>query len=401
MVLFSFGLCYPCDWFFCMSLFFCCFLFGPCNIPDYTKLMTHVKKEFAMENLLFVTIVLQVQDFLIENGYWHRMKTVNGLKDIPYACYHFTPIKLPNTIPLSPIVSRLKSNMPKKNSMFCILIMIVCQRLNLFVCLFVCFLHDTHKKERRRSKRTKSLSKAISPRPHLKLADRVHSASPESVSTNPNTNGKSNCQQLKLDLLRTTSADTSDDDFDSPTVPLSTPVGKTTETPITIGTTSPISDTDGAGSDGEAKVKVNINLRKGISYSSNININRNRAVSENNSINIRNNYNSANFGQFCLVFVDLYQQYIEPGRAPFEINISSKMRGKMTDYYSKMMNQAVNTPSSNCNDNYTIQVRQMRQMNSNQSLDELTFIQLWNDLVIVCDEVCENLMASIGRCSFD
>ena len=72
--------------------------------------MNHVKTEFAMENLLFVTIILQLQDVLIENGYWQRMKLVNGSNDIPYACYTFDHIKLPNTIPLSPTVSRLKSH---------------------------------------------------------------------------------------------------------------------------------------------------------------------------------------------------------------------------------------------------------------------------------------------------
>ena len=36
-------------------------------------LMKHLKQQFSMENLLFVTILLQWEQYLCENGFWQDM----------------------------------------------------------------------------------------------------------------------------------------------------------------------------------------------------------------------------------------------------------------------------------------------------------------------------------------
>ena len=68
--------------------------------------MNHVKKEFAVENLLFVTILVQLQNYLISNGYWDEMKRISKVH-LSYACFDTYPIKLPSNVPLSPIILQL------------------------------------------------------------------------------------------------------------------------------------------------------------------------------------------------------------------------------------------------------------------------------------------------------
>lgn len=80
-----------------------------------------------------------------------------------------------------------------------------------------------------------------------------------------------------------------------------------------------------------------------------------------------------NFDIFIPVFSQLYKQYIEANRAPYEINISHRTREKMQTYYT-MINQ------------------------DKGILDEQTFWSLWHSLIQICHELHEMLLDSLGRC---
>ena len=67
--------------------------------------MAHLKKELSMESLLFVTIMLQWQHFLIKYHFWdiHNKNCVYILEP-NYA------LKLPKNVPKSPLIKQLKNN---------------------------------------------------------------------------------------------------------------------------------------------------------------------------------------------------------------------------------------------------------------------------------------------------
>ena len=66
--------------------------------------MFHMKSEFNMENLLFATVLLELQNYLVTHEYWESMKKVGYIQ---YSCHSFNHIKLPPNVPISPIISRL------------------------------------------------------------------------------------------------------------------------------------------------------------------------------------------------------------------------------------------------------------------------------------------------------
>ena len=78
------------------------------------------------------------------------------------------------------------------------------------------------------------------------------------------------------------------------------------------------------------------------------------------------------FEMFSISFRKLYQQYIERGRAPFEINISSQNIENMEQHYNNICLQS-------------------------QPLTEQTFWKFWFDLTIVCLDVIENLHSLLAR----
>ena len=72
---------------------------------EYEQLLMHMKKEFAMENMLFITIMLQWQNYLIENKYWNEILKC-GIK-ISFVCSSTKRIQLSKSIPFSPIIYKL------------------------------------------------------------------------------------------------------------------------------------------------------------------------------------------------------------------------------------------------------------------------------------------------------
>ena len=79
------------------------------NDIDYVILMEQVQKEFSIENLLFITIMLQWQEYLISNKYWNEnnrnCKLIGFLDDD----IDKRQIKLPPNVPLSPMIDELES----------------------------------------------------------------------------------------------------------------------------------------------------------------------------------------------------------------------------------------------------------------------------------------------------
>lgn len=74
--------------------------------------MRHMKKELSMENLLFVTVILQWQDYLIDKQLWND-KNIN-CKLIINATKQ---IKLPKSIPTVPMIENIKyNNLNKRNN---------------------------------------------------------------------------------------------------------------------------------------------------------------------------------------------------------------------------------------------------------------------------------------------
>ena len=83
--------------------------------------MEHLKSEYAMENLLFVTILLQWEDYLIQNGFYDEMVNIanNEQFKLRYLVLSNKRVELPLNVPLSPIIGQLNNiNYLKKNKKF-------------------------------------------------------------------------------------------------------------------------------------------------------------------------------------------------------------------------------------------------------------------------------------------
>lgn len=65
--------------------------------------MRHLKKELSMENLLFITIMLQWQDYLITNELWDS----NNSK-CRYAVDATRQLRLPENVPPTAVIKQLK-----------------------------------------------------------------------------------------------------------------------------------------------------------------------------------------------------------------------------------------------------------------------------------------------------
>lgn len=76
--------------------------------------MTRLKNEYSMENLLFLTIMLQWQDYLINRGYWSHMSSINNNNNnckVFYVGFDTRQrIILPSTVPISPVIYQLNKN---------------------------------------------------------------------------------------------------------------------------------------------------------------------------------------------------------------------------------------------------------------------------------------------------
>ena len=90
-----------------------------------------------------------------------------------------------------------------------------------------------------------------------------------------------------------------------------------------------------------------------------------------------------------LVFIRLYKQYIEANRATFEINISSDNRSRMESYYL-LIQRKLDQHNQNCENGNT---------DHEFIIDKATFVQMWIDLLRVCDELCYTLYAAILWCN--
>ena len=82
----------------------------------YTQLGNHLKKEFSMENLLFVTIMLQWQDYLIDNGFWDNYNSLKIEPKILFVGKRDQRLQLPNNVPISPTIIKLKKDFENLNS---------------------------------------------------------------------------------------------------------------------------------------------------------------------------------------------------------------------------------------------------------------------------------------------
>ena len=78
--------------------------------------MKQLQKDLCMENLLFLTIMLQLQNYLIHNGFWHDAPNDYYRQTI---MYHLSlnkkynknyQINLPSNVPLSPIILNIIMN---------------------------------------------------------------------------------------------------------------------------------------------------------------------------------------------------------------------------------------------------------------------------------------------------
>lgn len=76
--------------------------------------MNQVQKEFATENLLFLTIILQWQDYLIENKFWDDSNDNCVVVGYSNTTNKSKRIILPKNVPISPIVYNFKH----KNGIF-------------------------------------------------------------------------------------------------------------------------------------------------------------------------------------------------------------------------------------------------------------------------------------------
>ena len=69
--------------------------------------MKQCQKELVMENILFVTIMIEFQDYLMNNEYWDEKNNPLCTK---ITCNGNERIVLPKTVPMSPIVYQMKKS---------------------------------------------------------------------------------------------------------------------------------------------------------------------------------------------------------------------------------------------------------------------------------------------------
>ena len=79
-----------------------------------------------------------------------------------------------------------------------------------------------------------------------------------------------------------------------------------------------------------------------------------------------------NFNRFRPIFIELYEQYIEANRAPYEVNINGFLRDTMRRHYVNIVND--------------------------MDIDVKTFAKMWNDLGNICDELLETIFGSMTHC---
>lgn len=244
---------------------------------EYAALMQHLKQQFSMENLLFVTILLQWEQYLCENGYWQDMVDNASTGNDKHKLCHIgvssgsQPIQLPPNVPKSPIVH---------------------------------FLFANANANANTSKRSDPIM---------------------TVDHQQKENGDNSCVSKQQRVTETT----------------------------------------------KTSIAITLAAKQRIGSESNLHNNGNRL--------------QLNYAQFGAVFNELYRQYIEADRAPFEINISSDNRNTMKSYYL-LIQQKNQCPKNDSN--YSV-------------MDKETFVQLWQDLLCVCDEIFSVLFVSISEYHFN
>ena len=221
---------------------------------DYATLMKHCQKEFLMENILFITIMIEWQDYLIHNQYWNEENNPLCRQVTCQYIENQQRIILPKTVPISPIISNITHIYGNK----------------------------THE---------------------LDIKIQIASAVKD-----PNDRDKQQQSAPKLTAVHTES----------------TTVGQTI-------------------------VIVNSTSEK---------LSNNR------------------YDKFTDCYEQIYTQYIQRGKAPLELNISSDLRDKMQAHYDNI------------------------KINGNK-LNQNTFWEIWFDLTIVCNQVFDMLMPVLARCYKD
>lgn len=101
--------------------------------------------------------------------------------------------------------------------------------------------------------------------------------------------------------------------------------------------------------------------------------------SDSNTLNSSDEANVFRFDIFIPCFASLYQEYIEMGKAPLEINISYEQRQKIQKFYYKIFDKKKFD-------------KDMREIIHTPIIDFELFWKLWHELVAACDEVIAMLI---------
>ena len=146
-----------------------------------------------------------------------------------------------------------------------------------------------------------------------------------------------------------------------------------------------------------------VSVLSGNSNSINININH---FSKNTSRKgPKTKMDKNNYIMFIDCYSQLYKQYIEENKAPFEINISHENRQKMKYFAQHLQSIKTNIYMNSRNNSVTIDVNDKNTYTIHEniskdfkSLDQEEFCKLWQSLNNVCDEIMDLLIFAFVRC---
>ena len=71
--------------------------------------MRHCEKAFCIENMLFVTLMIQLKQWMTDNGLTSTQQTESGTSEI-YGILEQQPIQLPHNVPISSIINIANKN---------------------------------------------------------------------------------------------------------------------------------------------------------------------------------------------------------------------------------------------------------------------------------------------------
>ena len=104
--------------------------------------------------------------------------------------------------------------------------------------------------------------------------------------------------------------------------------------------------------------------------------------------------NNNNYDMFIDCFIQLYKEYIEQDKAPFEVNISFENRHQMKILFHQLQSIKTNIII----DTDIKDVENQERHGHFDGLDRQEFVKLWKGLNFVCDELLELLIFTLIRC---